>query len=61
MPDTDRTTRKPHHRAASKREKLPPKGTAARALLAAGLWSHMTREEIEHIKKEIFSSRRSSP
>ena len=44
-----------------KRGKLPPKGTAARALLVAGLWSHMTREEIESIKKEIFGSRRSSP
>ena len=43
-----------------KRSSLPPKGTAARLLGAAGLWSHMSREEIEGIKKEIFTSRRSS-
>jgi hypothetical protein len=47
-------------RPARKREKLPPKGTAERALLAAGLWSHMTREEIEHIKREIFGARKSA-
>ncbi len=60
MPDTETTKTERAKRPARKRPKLPPKGTAARALLAAGLWSHMTREEIEHIKKEIFESRRSS-
>lgn len=40
--------------------KLPPKGTAARALMAAGLWGDMSREEIEQIKHDIFSTRRSS-
>ena len=43
-----------------KREKLPPKGTAARLLRVAGLWSHMPEEEIERIKKDIFESRKSS-
>jgi len=47
-------------KAPRKRSSLPPKGTAARLLHAAGLWSHMSPEEIEHIKKEIFTSRRSS-
>lgn len=52
---------KSKEKAPKKREKLPPKGTPERALLAAGLWSHMTREEIEEIKREIFTSRRSKP
>ena len=60
MPDIEEPKKKAPARA-TKRVKLPPKGTAARALLAAGLWSHMSREEIEDIKKDIFSSRRSSP
>jgi hypothetical protein len=50
---------KPKERASKKREKLPPKGTAERLALASGLWSHMTREEIEEIKRDIFTSRRS--
>lgn len=41
-------------------KELPPKGTAARALMAAGLWSHMNREEIDRIKAEIYESRKSS-
>jgi hypothetical protein len=43
-----------------KRKKLPPKGTAERALLAVGLWSDMTPEEVERIRREIFGSRRSA-
>jgi hypothetical protein len=61
MSDIEEPRKKAPARTSKKRVKLPPKGTAARALLAAGLWSHMTREEIEDIKKDIFSSRRSSP
>jgi hypothetical protein len=45
--------------ARRKRQTLPPKGTAARARLACGLWSDMSREEIEQIKHDIFSTRRS--
>jgi hypothetical protein len=60
MPDVDAPKEDTRTKPLRKRGKLPPKGTAARALLAAGLWSHMTREEIESIKKEIFGSRRSS-
>lgn len=47
-------------RPGAKRKKLPPKGTAERALLAVGLWSDMSAEEIERIKKAIFGSRRSA-
>jgi hypothetical protein len=42
------------------KKRLPPKGTAARLRHAVGLWSHMSREEIDQIKHDIFSSRRSS-
>lgn len=45
---------------AGKREKLPPKGKAARLRRAVGLWSHMTPEEIEHIRREIYGSRKSA-
>ncbi len=59
-----RTTAKPRkatdEKTRQKRSPLPPKGTAARLMRSAGLWSHMTDEEIEHIKQEILSSRRSS-
>ena len=41
-------------------EKLPPKGTAARMLLAAGLWSQMTRDELDKIKREVFGDRKSA-
>lgn len=60
---TTRTARqhgKAGERPTRKRGKLPPKGTAERALLATGLWSDMTAEEIERIKREIFRSRRSA-
>jgi len=60
MPDVEAPKEEARVSAVRRRGKLPPKGTAARALLAAGLWSHLSREEIEHIKKEIFGSRRSS-
>lgn len=43
------------------KKKLPPKGTAARLRHAVGLWSDMSREEIEQIKHDIFSTRRSNP
>ena len=46
--------------AGRKRVRLPAKGTAARALRASGLWSHLTPEEIERVKREIFTSRRSA-
>ena len=42
------------------RKKLPPKGTAARAIMAAGLFSHMSEEELNKFKNDIFSSRKSS-
>lgn len=57
MSDVEEPKKRTATKTAKKRAKLPPKGTAARALFAAGLWSHMTREEIEHIKKEIYGSR----
>jgi len=57
MAELRKTEKKP---APRKRDKLPPKGTAARALLAAGLWSDMGREEIDRIKHEIFATRRSA-
>lgn len=44
-----------------KRSPLPPKGTAARLMRSAGIWSHMTDEEIDRIKKDISGSRRSRP
>jgi len=47
-------------RRARKIEKLPPKGSAARVLFASGLWSDMTPEEIEHVKREILSARKSA-
>lgn len=47
-------------RTRRKHVRKPPRGSAARLLECAGLWSHMGREEIERIKHEIFSSRRSS-
>ena len=53
-PDTHKGYRTRRHR------KLPPKGSAARAALAGGLWSHLTSEEIERMKREIFGSRKSA-
>ena len=58
MPDTKDTSTEPESRPKRRRPKLPPKGTAERALLAAGLWSHMTREEIEQIKREMTAELR---
>lgn len=60
MPERDKPDKEASARKPAKREKLPPKGTAARLALASGLWSHMTDEEIEHIRGEIYGSRRSS-
>ncbi len=56
--DTLRATGQPIPKPTVSR---PPKGTGAALLELAGAWSHMTDEEIEHIKREILSSRRSSP
>jgi hypothetical protein len=44
----------------AKREKLPPKGTAARLARASGLWSDLSPEEIARMKRDIFGSRRSA-
>ena len=45
---------------SGKRDKLPPKGTAARLRYAVGLWSDKSPEEIEEIKRIIRTSRRSA-
>ena len=55
MSNAEKTDSEAKERRKVKSPKLPPKGTAERALLAAGLWSHMTREEIDLIKAEINS------
>ena len=47
-------------RQKRKRAPRPPNGTAAGLLSLVGAWSHMSPEEIEQIKRDIFSSRRSS-
>ena len=61
MPELSKPTEERRIKTVRKRSKLPPKGTAARLRYAVGLWSYLSPEEIEHIRTEIYGSRRSSP
>ena len=60
MPDVDTSREDTRIRTVRRRGKLPPKGTAARLRYAVGLWSYLSPEEIEHVRREIYGSRKSS-
>jgi len=60
MPGTEKSQDAVSVQEQGRRKNLPPKGTAERLLRASGLWSDMSPDEIENLKKDIFGSRRSS-